>query len=163
MAELLGKNFMMYAVIEGVQKPIACATSMAITITADMKEATKPPDSRWRSYYAGMLGYSASVDGLFVIDSDVVSADEFIDNIIEGSELQWIATDIVNPSVLYSGYVLQNTISITSPAEGFHTFSASFTGTGALTKTSPSGKSYLLTEDGWRLLKEDGSGFLLTE
>lgn len=155
---------MFYVNILGVIKPLACATTMSIAINADLKEATKQTSSRWREYYPGMLGYSVTVDGLFVLDQAVTSVYDLMYNITTGTVLSWIAKDVLNENVRMFGNVLQNALTITSPADNDHTFNVGFTGTGPIVMdgTWEPGNHILLENEG-KIVLEDNSGTIIKE
>lgn len=136
---LKGKDFMFYAEEDGVMKPIACATSGTLHFQQEIKEATKPPSSSWRSYYSGLKGYDISVDGVNILDGDKVSGLELYQLMNSGVSVRWIAADVNNPSYHFSGYIIPTSLSLTSPADGHHTFSFSATGDGAPGTNAPVG------------------------
>lgn len=133
MTPLLGKDFVLYTVEGGVNKPVVCATEITITVEQEVKEATKPTATRWRSVYVGGVQYSISCNGLQVIDETATTGTDLMNKIRTGASVQWVAQG--GGSKVYSGSIVPASATITAPAEGFSTFSFTAQGDGELVIT----------------------------
>jgi len=151
---LKAKNFYLFIDDEG-KKPVACATNLTINLNIEIKEATKPQNSNFRSRYAGMSDYDITVEGLFAVNHNgtIISADEMLVYALEGRYLNWSASDAGTPGLIYSGVVLVKSVSLVSGAEGFHTFTANMLSDGPLERENT--ESYLLMETGDKILQEN--------
>ena len=137
MSELIGKDFMIYAEKDSVMQPIVCATNLVLTFDQEIKEATKPGAGRWRSFFAGLLSYNISVDGVNSYDGIKISGIELLNLMIAGNDVRWIASDANTPQYYFTGYFLPASLTLTSPADGFHTFGFTAQGTGPIDTDNP--------------------------
>lgn len=126
----MGKDFVLYTVESGVNKPVVCATEIIITLDQEVKDATKPTASRWRSVYPGGLVYNLTCAGVQAIDEEATTAADIMNKIKTGETVQWLASG--GGSKVYSGFVIPGSITLTAPADGFSTFTFSAAGDGEL-------------------------------
>ena len=59
-----GDKLFLFVEVNGVQTPIALATSCGLDLSADTIEATSKMSGDWKEYLAGQLGYTISCDSL---------------------------------------------------------------------------------------------------
>lgn len=129
----MGKDFVLYTVTGGVSKPVVCATEITITVEQEIKEATKPTASRWRSVYAGGIFYNLSASGVMVIDGDATTGADLLNKLRAGESIQWLAHG--GGSEIYGGTVVPGSVILRAPAEGPLNFTLTAQGDGELTVT----------------------------
>lgn len=133
-----GSNLVVQFGTSGSEKVVLCSTSCAVNISADTKEVVCKGGGGWKNLTAGSKGWDMSVDGLYVESAagggNIFS--DIFDAIAAGTEVSVIFGE-ENPTtgqITYKGSAYITSTSLTAPADDNSTFSATFTGTGALTK-----------------------------
>lgn len=139
-------------------KSIAFATSHTLSISVDTTETTsKDSGGKWVSSEANKISWEMGTENLFSNDGEGVTFDDLFDLLIKEQPITAVFTlekDYANKADAvpvggwvastggtYSGNVIITSLEASAPNEDNATFSATFTGTGALTKvdSAPAG------------------------
>jgi len=122
---------------------IVCSTSNSITVNQDVKETTckttSATASKWVTKTPGKKSWSMSADGLYVhAPSSGKSFEDIVDIILDDKNPIKVffgkATEVAG-DVSYTGEAIMTSTTLTADDNADATFSASFEGVGALTKT----------------------------
>lgn len=143
-----GRDLMLF--VKG--KSIAFATSHSLSISMETTETTsKDSGGKWVASNAGKISWEMSTENLYSNDGEGVNFDELFKLMTAQEPIEAVFTleknykskaDEVSvggwlPSTTgtYSGKVIITSLSASAPNEDNATFSATFTGTGALKQT----------------------------
>ncbi len=133
-------NGQKFGVYNGTTK-IAFATSASISINHNLRDTSTKDSGGWREQLEGQRDFEISVEGMLIftnLDGTAISG-----STINELYTSYIATrqvfDIkfsteVTGDIKWEGKAFMTSISIDTPNEDSSTFSASFSGTGALTQ-----------------------------
>ena len=132
---LKGKGFIMSVLRNGEYFPICVARNVAIKISGDINEASKPEEGTMRTYYYGWNTYTIDVDGLVSIDPTQFTQSELEDLKLQRQILSFKCEDSDNPGLIYSGDLLINDINKTTTYNDMQQFTMSCQGSGDLYKS----------------------------
>lgn len=158
--KLLGKDFVLLAARGGNMIPICCSRELSISISSDTIEATKAPQSRWKSYIYGDNGYSLSTSGLIALDN-TFTLNDFLEVIKNREILAFVALNEADGNLFFSGNVLLTGAEISGSYKDVMTYSISAIGDGPLNNTNP--YEINIVTDGEGNPIEDGEGNMIYE
>lgn len=134
-------------------KSIAYATSHTLTISGDTQDTSNKDEGggSWASSEVSILNWSATSDNLYSTDGEGNNFSDLFDIMIAKTPVQAVfclksqanLTDVPDggwsPSVpKYVGNVVITSLEVNAPNGEYATFTAQFTGVGALTKQTSS-------------------------
>lgn len=155
---LKGKDFVLLAARDGNMIPICCGRELSLSVTADTIEATKAPQSNWKSYIYGDLGYSLSSSGLIILDSSY-TINDFYSIITNREILAFVAYNEQEGNLFFSGNILLTSIEVSGSYKDMMTYSISAIGDGPLNTTNPYVITMMTDGDGNPI--EDGEGNII--
>lgn len=135
MAKINGTSLLVYINTGSGEVPIAFTTSASISIDVDLPDASNKNSSGWAENIYGQRSWSIDCDGL-VDYASTFGAAELLDVITNrtGVTLRWSTN--ASGTLEYEGSAKIASYSEDAPNEDVVSFSVSFTGTGAITKTT---------------------------
>lgn len=150
MAKIQGGDLMLF--IGG--KSIAYATNHTLEISGDTTDTSNKDEGggKWGSQEVSKINWTVSSENLFSTDGEGENFDDLFDALTNGTELTAVfgiktgsATEVPSggwtpdtSSMRYTGKLIVNSLSLNAPNGEYATYTANFTGVGALTKTSSS-------------------------
>lgn len=150
MAKIQGGDLMLF--IGG--KSIAYATNHTLEISGDTTDTSNKDEGggKWGSQEVSKINWTVSSENLFSTDGEGENFDDLFDALTNGTELTAVfgiktegATEVPTggwtpktTSTRYTGKLIVNSLSLNAPNGEYATYTANFTGVGALTKTSSS-------------------------
>jgi len=157
MAIIKGKDFMLYFVRDDgsgnvSNVPVCYAETFTLSLAAEMLEATKPINSKWKNYYPGMKSYGIQLEGVvFDDETNTANLGTLEDALINDYPIKWVAKDSNNPLKIYSGTIYVPSIDQTSAAGDINRFSSQLQGDGEYVITyilpGADGNIYFGTQD----------------
>jgi predicted secreted protein len=133
-----GTKFGVYA---GATK-IGYATSASLSINHNLRDTSTKDSGGWRSQLEGQRDFEISVEGMviFATASGAIAdltVDELYNTYIETrTEFTIKFSTEISGDYKWSGQAFMTSLSMDTPNEDSSTFSASFSGTGALTQAT---------------------------
>lgn len=130
MAKYSGYDAVIYVSIASVFTKVAGQRGATLTRNAETVDVTDKDSNRWMEYLSGIKSWTLDCDGLVRLD----------DNGYTALETAWkdgtaVSIRLITPSgATYTGDALITELSNEAPMDDAFSFSASFQGTGALTK-----------------------------
>lgn len=152
---LKGKDLVMFVEKDGLMTPICCSRELSISVNGEVIEATKMPQSKWRSYFSGLLSYSISTSGLVTVDEGV-SVDDMYGFMFSRTPINFIARYKLGVEFFVSGTVILTSVEVTGSNKDVVQMSVSGTGDGELS-TDKELQTFPLT-DGEGNIITDGAG-----
>lgn len=150
MAKIQGGDLMLF--IGG--KSIAYATNHTLEISGDTTDTSNKDEGggKWGSQEVSKINWTVSSENLFSTDGEGENFDDLFDALTNGTELTAVfgiktesTTEVPTggwtpktTSTRYTGKLIVNSLSLNAPNGEYATYTANFTGVGALTKTSSS-------------------------
>lgn len=150
MAKIQGGDLMLF--IGG--KSIAYATNHTLEISGDTTDTSNKDEGggKWGSQEVSKINWTVSSENLYSVDGEGENFDDLFDAMTNGTELTAVfgiktgsTTEVPTGgwtpntgSIRYTGKLIVNSLSLNAPNGEYATFTANFTGVGALTKTSAS-------------------------
>lgn len=131
---LMGKDFLLFAERDNKLVPVCCSRDLTVSTNADTIEATKAPQSIWKSFIYGDLGYSISTSGLISI-SEGFGIEDIQDAQFNRLPLKFMAREGLGNDILLSGTVLVASIEMTGAYKDAMIMSFSGLGDGPLSRT----------------------------
>lgn len=130
MAKYSGYDAVVYAYISGVWTKVAGQRGATLTRSAETVDVTDKDGLGWMEYLAGLKSWTLDCDGLVRLDD---SGYTYLETAYkDGTTIQ---VRLITPSgATYTGSALITELSNEAPMDDAFSFSASFQGTGALTK-----------------------------
>ena len=121
-------------------EPIACVTSNSLSESLEVKEVVTKCDPGNIVKNPGAYSYEISVEGIYIdsaVDTGRQSHYELSQLMRNKTLVEWsMATELTSPTTLYgSGYI--TSLELTGAADDNATFTATISGTGAITATNP--------------------------
>lgn len=115
-------------------RSIDCEISCDISIDAEMRPATAPRNSGWRSFISGVKGWNVNLTGNLLEGVPERDVRYVIDAIINSKlvELDFLTGDF---KFLLTGMALPSNVSITSTAGEDVSYTCAFQGTGKLSRS----------------------------
>lgn len=153
---LKGKDFVLLLSKAGEMIPVCCGRELSISINSEVLEATKAPQSTWRSYYYGIKDYTISFSGLTMV-GDSFTFNDFYNAISNRETLAFVCRSDEESDIFLSGNVLINKLDLTGPNKDVISHTVTATGDGPLNNSNPYAINILMDEDGNPLEDEDGN------
>jgi len=127
-----GKNFLLY--VDG--EAVAGSKSCKLTLNHDERDTFTKDDSGWQTNAEGKRSWEVSVDGLVAFDASGYEFDELMDLVVNRTQVQLkMMTGISGDSYWYGeGYI--KSVDMDAANQESVAYSASFVGTGVLTKAA---------------------------
>lgn len=114
---------------------IAHLTSSGISVSHSTRDSSSKDSGGWKDALEGQKSWSISGEGLFAEDASY-GYEDLYDAIAARTKLTVTYSDAVAGDVEYSGSVYVTSLDRTDGMEESVTFSATFEGTGAITKAT---------------------------
>jgi len=133
-----GTKFGVYA---GATK-IGYATSASLSINHNLRDTSTKDSGGWRSQLEGQRDFEISVEGMVIFSTasgaiaDLTVDELYSTYIATRAELTIKFSTEVSGDYKWSGQAFMTSLSMDTPNEDSSTFSASFSGTGALTQAT---------------------------
>lgn len=139
MALLNGTDLVVKFGADGSEEKIYCATSCTLNINQELVTASCKDSGQWANGIAGQKSWDISTDNLY--DPDVVGTGfiDVSDYILSGTNEVSVIFGQEDPGdTIWTGTAVVTSASLTGDDNSPATWSASFTGIGALTRTTQS-------------------------
>jgi len=141
MALIQGKNLVVKfgtgATSGATMDSVYCSTTCSLTINNEALNATCKDSGSWQGNIAGIRSWEVTTDGLY---NPTASAGGFIDIsdlILDDNNVAYVQFGQTGGSeTIWSGATMLTTCSLTGDIEETSSWSASFAGNGALSKTT---------------------------
>lgn len=156
--KLKGKDFLLFAERDEAMVPFCCARELSISVIADTIEATKAPQSIWRSFIYGNLSYTVSASGLITLEGFTI--EDLYDAQFSRLPLNFIARHDLGEEFFLSGSIILTNIDVIGSNKDVMQMSISGTGDGVLNRTKTLQTFPLL--DGEGNIITDGEGNTMT-
>ena len=124
----------------GDTDPVAiyCSTSGTLNINVNTVAASCKDSGSWESNVDGTKSWTVDVDGLYQVDTEIGFVD--LADLVVGAgpnDVEIVfGQDTVTGDIYWTGSAVLTSASLTAPDGEIATWSASFVGDGALTKTT---------------------------
>jgi TP901-1 family phage major tail protein len=117
---------------------VAHSTSCSLSVSVDLPEATTKDSGGWAQQIQGVRSWSVSTDGLAVIESAAagINVEDLFSSISSRTDVTLTFSTFVSGDKIWTGSAAVESLDFTGDMESPATFSASFTGTGALVMTT---------------------------
>jgi predicted secreted protein len=122
---------------------IGYATSASISMNHNLRDTSTKDSSGWRDQLEGQRDWECSVEGMLIfVDSsggaisDKTANELYTDYIASRTEFELKFSTEVSGDIKWTGNAFMTSLSIDTPNEDSSTWSASFSGTGALTQAT---------------------------
>ena len=133
--KLKGKDLILYVDRGGKMIPVCCGRELSISISSDVIEATKRPQSRWKSFLYEDASYTISSSGLVVIDESYTMND-FLSMIENRETMAFVAMHNEESEVFFSGKILLTGMELNSQYKDVLTYSITAQGDGKLSNVN---------------------------
>lgn len=134
-----GTNFAVYA----AGTKVAYATSASISMNHSLRDTSTKDSSGWRDQMEGQRDWEVSVEGMLIfVDSSggaiagLTMNELYTNYIATRAEFELKFSTEVSGDVKWTGQAWMTSLSADTPNEDSSTWSASFSGTGALTQAT---------------------------
>lgn len=112
------------------------AKSHTISISGNIIDKSSKDDALWNVKGSGRLGWNAKCDGLVSYDDTLCNYESLYTAMIARTAVTIISVNTAGtPIKTYTGSAFISSLELTSPDDDNATFSVSFEGSGALTKS----------------------------
>lgn len=117
---------------------VAHSTSCSLSVSTDLPEATTKDSGGWAQQIQGVRSWSVSTDGLAVIEASAagINVEDLFSSISSRTDVTLTFSTFVSGDKIWTGSAAVESLDFTGDMESPATFSASFTGTGALVMTT---------------------------
>ena len=122
---------------------IGYATSASISINHNLRDTSTKDSGGWRDQLEGQRDWEVSVEGMLIfVDSsggaisDVTANELYSSYIATRTEFELKFSTEVSGDIKWTGNAFMTSLSMDTPNEDSSTWSASFSGTGALTQAT---------------------------
>jgi predicted secreted protein len=117
---------------------VAHSTSCSLSVSTDLPDSTTKDSSGWAQQIQGLRSWSVSTDGLAVIESAAagVNVEDLFSSVSSRTDVTLTFSTFVSGDKIWTGTAAVESLDFTGDMESPATFSASFTGTGALVMTT---------------------------
>jgi len=131
MAAINGTDLLVY--VDDVA--VACSTTCTLNINQETVDSTCKDVGVWANSIPGRKSWDVSVDGLYQLDVDISFTG--LSNLILGDDINDVTLKFgqIDKNFYWSGEAILTSISLSGDDQSLSSFSASFTGVGALTQT----------------------------
>ena len=154
--KLRGKDFVLYASKAGKMYPVCCGRELSISINSELIEATKTPQSRWKSWIYGDASYSVSSSAIVILDGSFTLMD-FYNAIQNKTTFTFLAKSNTDTNMFFSGNLLLTSIDIASPYKDVMTYTIAAQGDGNLNNINPYHVEILTDENGNPITDENNA------
>ncbi len=122
---------------------VAYATTGSININHSLREITSKDSGAWKEQMEGLRDWSIDLEGMYawtapVTGAAITNADDLFASYINtrtSFTITWGSTDAEAGDTKYEGTAYLGSVSMTGATEDSATYSASFSGSGAITQT----------------------------
>lgn len=154
--KIRGKDFVIYLEKEGVQTPICCGKDLVLNITHEVKEATKAPQSKWKSFIEGERSYTVSSSQLVLLqpervppgyvqppDAPGIRLKDIFAHLVSGNPVKFVMGNhnlsglLVDNSMFFSGQMIIDSLQVNGSDSEISTYSFTGIGDGVLSATNP--------------------------
>jgi TP901-1 family phage major tail protein len=117
---------------------VAHSTSCSLSVSTDLPDSTTKDSGGWAQQIQGLRSWSVSTDGLAVIESAAagVNVEDIFSSIGSRTDVSLTFSTFVSGDKIWTGTAQVESLDFSGDMESPATFSASFTGTGALVMTT---------------------------
>jgi len=117
---------------------VAHSTSCSLSVSTDLPDSTTKDSGGWAQQIQGLRSWSVSTDGLAVIESAAagVNVEDLFSSIGSRTDVALTFSTFVSGDKIWTGTAQVESLDFSGDMESPATFSASFTGTGALVMTT---------------------------
>ena len=117
---------------------VAHSTSCSLSVSTDLPDATTKDSGGWAQQIQGVRSWSVSTDGLAIIESAGVgiNVEDLFSSISSRTDVTLTFSTFVSGDKIWTGSAAVESLDFTGDMESPATYSASFTGTGALVMTT---------------------------
>ncbi len=117
---------------------VAHSTSCSLSVSTDLPDSTTKDSGGWAQQIQGLRSWSVSTDGLAVIESAAagVNVEDLFSSVSSRTDVTLTFSTFVSGDKIWTGTAAVESLDFTGDMESPATFSASFTGTGALVMTT---------------------------
>ena len=117
---------------------VAHSTSCSLSVSTDLPDATTKDSGGWAAQIQGLRSWSVSTDGLAVIESAAagVNVEDLFSSVSSRTDVTLTFSTFVSGDKIWTGTAAVESLDFTGDMESPATYSASFTGTGALVMTT---------------------------
>ncbi len=157
---LKGRDFALLMERTGTMNPACCGRDLSLNISSETIEATKEPQSRWKSFIYGIKSYTVSFSGVTIIDPSFTIKD-FYSAMDEQRTIAFVAQSDENEQLFFAGNVLITGIELSGSYKDVMTYSITALGDGQLRTDNP--YSINIITDGAGNALTDENGNILTE
>lgn len=115
---------------------IDCEINCDFSYETDMLPATNPNVGRWRSFLAGVQGWTVAVNGILMLGSAGTGFANLFDIAMQGDHvgIKFGTITGVTPGMVLEGQALIRSINLGAPSVGKSQFSVIFQGSGPLNR-----------------------------
>lgn len=153
---LKGKDFALLMERTGTMNPACCGRDLSLSITSETIEATKAPQSQWRSFIYGIKSYTVSFSGVTIIDPSFTIQDFYL-AMEERRTIAFVAQSDENGALFFAGNVLITGIELAGSYKDIMTYSITALGDGPLRTDNPYAINILTDGNGNALTDGDGN------
>ena len=121
---------------------VAYATTGSININHSLREITSKDSGAWKEQMEGLRDWSIDLEGMYAwtdpAGGSITNADDLYSSYINtrtSFTITWGTTDAEAGDTKYEGTAYLTTVSMSGATEDSATYSASFSGSGAITQT----------------------------
>jgi TP901-1 family phage major tail protein len=116
----------------------AHSTSCSLSVSTDLPDASTKDSAGWAAQIQGQRSWSVSTDGLAVIEASaaLINVEDLFSSISSRTDVTLTFSTFVSGDKIWTGVAQIESLDFTGDMESPATFSASFTGTGALVMTT---------------------------
>lgn len=117
---------------------VAHSTSCSLSVSVDLPDSTTKDSGGFASQIQGLRSWSVATDGLAVIESAAagINVEDLYSSIASRTDVTLTFSTFVSGDKIWTGTAQIESLDFTGDMESPATFSASFTGTGALVMTT---------------------------
>ena len=117
---------------------VAHSTSCSLSVSTDLPDSTTKDSGGWAAQIQGLRSWSVSTDGLAVIESAAagINVEDLFSSIASRTDVTLTFSTFVSGDKIWTGSAAVESLDFTGDMESPATYSASFTGTGALVMTT---------------------------
>jgi TP901-1 family phage major tail protein len=117
---------------------VAHSTACSLSVSTDLPDASTKDSGGWAAQIQGQRSWSVSTDGLAVIESAAagINVEDLFSSVSSRTDVTLTFSTFVSGDKIWTGTAAVESLDFTGDMESPATFSASFTGTGALVMTT---------------------------
>lgn len=155
--KIRGKDFVIYMDVDGVQTPICCGKDLTLNITHEVKEATKAPSSKWKSYVEGVRSFTVASTQLVLVTPKQpprpydpiplppgIQLKDIFAHLASGTPVNFVMGNLsikegmlIDNSMFFSGKIIIDSIQINGTDSEIATYTFTGVGDGVLGANNP--------------------------